>query len=947
MQLCGRRLSWMLAALLLLTYGFASAAQPGRAKRFHLAIEKGSLTSALEQFSRQTGLQVITQLNVSESKTEELGPLVRYATTDDALKALLTGTDLSYEWLDKYTITIFTKVLRPPRAENDVQEVLVTGSRLRSVEDGPAPVRVYGDTRIERYGVSSVSDLSRYLTQQPFAFSAGYQHSGAQFFQLRGLGFDTTLVLINGRRVPPSANSISLNAVDINNIPVTAVERVEVMSDSASAIYGADAIGGVVNILLKDKIEKPEVYLHYGQADGGGAQRRAAVSLGTANDRLKSTLVMDYYETAALMGEERDLWSNQDYRRFGGQDYRVSTTNPGNVYSLTGQPLPGLRSSHAAVPFGAPGGKLSPADFFETDGVTNLESDRKDWSITPASHRASAYGSAEYSFSQKYSLFGEILAANAEVITLVPPPSVSRQVVPASNPFNPFGTAVAVDYSFAGMDPISYIYDMDLLRLVGGGRGKMGQWEWEITGLRHAEDVAHTVPGGLDSSRVDAAINSDDPLTALNLFSDGPPGSPELLNSLVGPPARSSFWFSSSQLSAFLRGPVFNLGERTVELVVGGEWRQDAAEFLFSEFGVPAAEADRDVSSLFSEVRVPLTDALLLKIAVRGDDYSDGEHIVSPQYGLTWRPARDWLFRAAYGRSFRPPSLFELYMPRLQFAPPTSDPLRGGEVSNVTLMVGGNRDLEAVTARSFTAGFVFNPSDMPGLRIGGGYWRVAMDNRIMVPNYQELLRPGSPFESRVVRDAPTSQDLEAGWPGRLRSINLIRMNYGDLTTSGIDMDASLEVERSWGSFGLDLAVTWIDEYLSRDMNQVLPLERVGVANVLGTIPEWRAVGTLSWKLGDFGVSTTTTLVCSYRDTDFWTGVLDRRVSSQTQVDLQAWVNLKSEGSAWLDGATLTLGARNVFDEAPDFAIAGMSEGYDFSQGDLTRRFIYLRVGKQF
>lgn len=942
-QLCARRLSWFLAALLVLTSGIAFPAEPDRARKYQLVIPRGTIATVLEQFSRQTGLQVGTQLNVSESETNEIGPFVGHATVDQALAALLKGSDLSYTWQDKDTIRVFVTVVRPPRAENDVQEVLVTGTRLPSDQDGPAPVRVYGRRRIDRSGASSVADLSRNLTQQPFGFSTGHLQSGAQFFQLRGLGFDTTLVLINGRRVPPSANSIYLNAVDINNIPLTAVERIEVMSDSASAIYGADAIGGVVNIILKSTIDEPEVHLHYGQADGGGEQRRAAVSLGANSKRLKSTLMLDYIETAELMGRERDLWRNQDYRRFGGRDYRVPMANPGNVYSLTGQPLPGLLSQYAAIPFGATG-KLTPADFLATDGAMNLESAFADNSITPQVDRASAYLSAEYSLSEKYSLFGEVLAASGESVALRSAPSVSRLVVPANNPFNPFGVSVAVDYSFAELGPLSHTYDTDLLRVVGGGRGRIGEWDYEIAGIRHDEDALNTVTGALDPLRVIAAINSQDPQTALNVFSDGPAGSSTVLDSLRGAPQSIEYSFSSSQLTAFIRGPLFTLGERKAELVIGGEWRYDAAEFVESGKSI---DEGRDISSVFSEIRIPLLEELSLKIAARGDDYGNGSQAVNPQYGITWRPAKDWLFRAAYGTSFRPPSLFELYTPMLQPAVPISDPLRGGEVSNVTLVVGGNSDLDVVTARSLTSGFVFSPSELPDLRLGASYWRVVMKNRIMAPIYQELLKPNSPFNFLVLRDPPSAQDLEANRPGRLRSINLTRINYGDLDTSGIDLDGSFLVERPWGCLKLDMAVTWIDEYLSRDMNQVLPPDRVGVANVAGTIPEWRVVGSVGWKLGDFGLSTTTTFTSSYQDADLERGPLDRRLSSRTVVDLQAWMDLHIEGNALLDESTLTFGARNVLDEEPEFANAGVYLGYDFSQGDLTGRFVYFRLSKRF
>ena len=187
-----------------------------------------------------------------------------------------------------------------------------------------------------------------------------------------------------------------------------------------------------------------------------------------------------------------------------------------------------------------------------------------------------------------------------------------------------------------------------------------------------------------------------------------------------------------------------------------------------------------------------------------------------------------------------------------------------------------------------------------------------------------------------------------GGGGSPRSIKLSRINYGDLDTSGVDLDASLLLkERSWGCLKLDLAVTWIDEYHSRDMNQVLPVDRVGIANVAGTIPEWRVVGTVGWKLGDFGVSSTTTFTPSYQDADLLRGPLDRQLSSRVLVDLQAWMDLNMAGNALLDGSTLRLGARNLFDETPEFANAGANLGYDFSQADLTGRFVYFRITKRF
>ena len=148
--------------------------------------------------------------------------------------------------------------------------MIVTGSRIERSGEGPAPVqRVHASHAIEELGATSIPDVLRYTPQQPFTRAEHYYHNGAQYSQMRGIGVDTTLILINGRRVVPTSNSLTLNAFDLNSIPLAAVEKIEVLSDSASAIYGADAMGGVINVVLKKEIPQPVLDVQY-----GGAQRR-------------------------------------------------------------------------------------------------------------------------------------------------------------------------------------------------------------------------------------------------------------------------------------------------------------------------------------------------------------------------------------------------------------------------------------------------------------------------------------------------------------------------------------------------------------------------------------------------------------------------------------------------------------------------------------------------
>lgn len=932
----------MLAAALLAWVSSIAAQSSRPTKQYSLSISRGPLASALDQFSKQTGLQIGADLGPPETQNRPVGPVVGRVTADAALNELLEGSDLTFTWQDPYTIRIYNGIVKP-RAEDNVHEVVVTGTRIRDDDVGPAPVRVFSRGRIERYGVSSLADLTRYFTQQPFSFSEGYQPSGAQHLQMRGLGVDSTLVLINGRRAPPSANSISFNAFDLNTVPPTAVERIEVMTDSASAIYGADAVGGVVNIILRKDIKQPEVSLHYGGAAGGGDEQRVSAAIGSSSERLKSTLVFDYFERGGLIGAERDLLRNQDFTRFGGTDYRLSTANPGNVYSMNGRALPGLMLPYAAVPIGSSGVGLTPADFASTAGTRNLFSSSSVLSVVPQSNRTTGYGSVELELP-RLTLFGEVLINRSNIRSQQRLPTLTREPVPATNPFNPFGVPVAVDYAFVGVDPVLVDVESDLTRLVAGSRGYLRTWDWEIAAVQSVEETRRVTTNDLDLSRVREAINSDDPASALNLFRDGPAGSAELLASLVAEPLRYHYSFGSSQLSGFFRGPLFQLPSGATELVVGGEWRREEIEY----FDRAQLTKERDVASAFAEMKIPLLDTLSLKAALRGDRYGESSDALNPQYGLVWKPSNEWLLRATYGTSFRPPSLFELYQPRSESSFPVPDQRRGGAVTNLRFVIGGNPELDVVTARSFTTGFVFTPLNLPGMRLGGSYWRVVMDNRITSPSI-DLLNREDEFPDRVIRLAPTEQDIQAGWPGALQALDISKMNYGGVETSGVDLEMSYLIERDLSCFQATLATTWVDEYKSRELFSTFPEERVGIAHIAGTVPKWRAVGTLTWKSHDFGATTTVRFIPSYQDAELGVGRLDRRLPSRTLVDLQAWLELGSlvgEESLFA-GSKLTLGLMNATNEAPDFARIGGAAGYDVSQADLTQRLAYIRFSKRF
>ncbi|MET0535075.1 MAG: TonB-dependent receptor [Steroidobacter sp.] len=960
------------------------------------------IIDALKEFTTQTGLLVSFWPDAQTDQAMMVGPLRGKHTAEAALTRLLATSGLAFQRTnDRSLVVMAPSLLSTPRnggtpSERDrtkqaeakpnlrdqssspvaehlvaagtpgsaakdpeysrdpMDEIIVTGSRIERSGEGPAPVQVFTRETFERLGASTVQDVLRYTPQQPFTRAQHFYQSGSEYAQMRGIGVDTTLILINGRRVVPTSNSLVLNAFDLNTIPLAAVERIEVLSDSASAIYGADAMGGVINVVTKKEIPQPVIDAHYGGAEGGGESLRSSLSAGFTTDRLRSSLILDYFEQDFLFGSERDRWSNQDYTRYGGTDYRSMAGAPGTVRSVTGQNLPGLSSSFAMVPEGSTGIGLTPADFVATAGMRNRTSTLSTSSVVPSAHQRSAAAFAEYDLTSDLTAFAHVLYTNRDTISQDEAYTVQNAPVPVTNPFNPFGQPVLVDVLLTGMPARQFVHGLELTRGVAGLRGWLGSnWEWEVAATASSEtDDAYAV-NQVSAARVAAALASTDRASALNPFVDGPAGSPELLASLVTPNVQHHF-SRGRQLSGFMRGSLWHLPSGTISAVLGGEWRDESV--IYGDL-TQSVDDGRDVKAAFAELSVPLLssapygkgDVLAMSVAARLDDYSDFGSTLNPQFGLTWRPVADLLLRGSFGTSFRPPSLYELRSPRMTAANvPLNDPARNNVLTNVTLVAGGNADLQPIEADSMTAGFVLTPSEIPGLRLLGNYWKIHTNHRVTVLHFSTLLRNEDAFNDRVVRAEPTPADAAAGRPGQLLQLDVSRMNFGRLTTSGVDVEASYDMATSFGTITPRVSATWVDEFVAIDVPGAAPVDRVGIAHSSGSIPRWRVVGSLAWNRGGVGLSTTIDWRPVYMDANT-NGLTGRRLPARTLVDLQGTLALDqlfAPNRLWED-FKLQLGVKNVFDEQPPFADIGFAVGFDTSQGDLAGRFGYMKLSKGF
>jgi iron complex outermembrane receptor protein len=978
-NLCRGRNAWvaaglLLGTLLLMLARSATAENDAGSRQYEFDIPRTTRVMALHELSRQAGGLLVAYLSSDDGEEQSLvGPVKGRLTVDEVLRVLLRSSQLGSRWIEDGMLSVEP---RPPSevsvqlpvevlphssgfelARFEPEEVLVLGGPIRDLTLSVAPVIVMESDDIEALGAPTLPDALRYLSQSAYSRPEGYRASGAQYAEMRGLGPDTALILINGRRTLPSANSLSSSAFDLNTIPLTAVERIEFLLDSAAAAYGSDAIGGVINIVLRDKVARPNVELRYGGADGGAEQERITLSAGFNRDRFHGAVVFDYFNIGGLLGEERSLWRDQDFRRHGGRDQRSLVSSPGNVSALGGN-LPGLSAPVAAVPMvdNTPGTSID--DFSATAGQPNLESLLRYSSIVPEATRRTVIATGTARLTDQITATGELLYANRDSTYYFAPPVLPSLPVPGpsplstGNPYNPFGTTVLINRLLTEYPSQSQSVDSKWLRGALALHGDWGRWNWELSALHSDEKANATLDNAVDLRAAMRALANPDPAQALNPFSSGPIGSDTLLDSLLLPRDVDEFSSGGQQFTGFVQGPLWTLPGGPITTVLGTEWRSEIMRASNEAAG--SFDRDRNIVAGFAQVRVPFVSdklrstlpglrELTFTAGTRLDDYSEFGQVVRSQMGLLWKPHHDFSVRVSGGGSFRPPSLYELYLPRISAVSPVMDPARR-ELAAVTLTIGGNGDLKPVTARSFTAGVVFKPDSAWNWNISADWWRIDMKNRVVSVQPQVMLANEELFRDRIVRDQPT----ETGQPGVLRSIDSSRINVGGAKTAGVDLGLKADFLTGLGRFTPELQATWFDRFESTDVPGQAPVDRVGLASELGSIIDWRAVLSLRWRRGAFGAAMFARYTPSYDDAvgGVRTG---RTIDSQTLVDLQGSldVGLLYGGESRLQGLKLWAGAVNVFDEEPSFADVGDVGGFDTSQSELKQRTYYLRLEKEF
>lgn len=848
-----------------------------------------------------------------------------------------------------------------------VERIQVTGSHIKRTDmEGPSPITSLDAEAIARTGVT---DLISLFTKLPIAgqgtFSTQGNSSddtanGGSSVSLRGLGADSTLILINGRRVSvsPFAKNIDTAFVDINNIPLAAIKRVDILKDGASATYGSDAIAGVINVILRDDFDGVEVSAKYGDTSGaGGEEQNFSLLFGSTSDKASHTFILDYFL------REETLYGDRDYSRSANQaaltglefatDFRSSSGFPGTI-ALADDPtnrIPDTFGNDVCAP---------------EDIVGNLC--RYDYgpfgSMFPEAERFSFNYLGNYQITDNVKAFAELNGQNSKsVIRGAASPSFDLLTMDADNPNHPFANdpthpfyqqELTMRRRLVEIGNREKQVDSDYYRVIFGLEGELGAWNWEV-GYNYikTESTERGTDGFPNTRRVQEAIDT-------GLWNPFEPSTntQEALDFMETNTTRVGKSTSKS-IDAIVSGPIFEMGSGDVMLALGAEYREEAIsddpddQFLRGEvFGTESTQAtgSRDNTAVFAEIAVPVAENFELQLAVRHEDYSDFGTTTDPKVSFLWKALDNLSFRGSYGTAFRAPSLHQLGLGTTNESPEVVDELRCAAIGdpenrscspeeNIAIF-SGNPDLEPEESSSYNLGVIYEITEDFDFSID--YYSYDIEN-IIDSDTQFVLSTQGLNPDIVVR-RPTNIPND---PGEIVQIFDSFQNIGDLETSGLDIDVGYQLETSAGEFDFGLVVNYVLEW--EELRPGLDNDGDGnpdprVESVEGDYeqPEIRYTLSAVWSKDDLTASVAINYIDSYRqdrtvrtpqdaDGNIITTLPD--VDSMTTVD----VTVSYLG---IDNATFTLGATNLFDEEPPFSYNELF-GYNADVHSGQGRFVYL------
>jgi len=850
-------------------------------------------------------------------------------------------------------------------AATNLDRITVTGSNIpRTNTETPSPVQVVTRQEIDRTGKSTVAEYLQTLTSDgagsiPKSFGNGFAGGGAGI-SLRGLGAGSTLVLLNGRRMATYGLADDGQKVftDLSTIPLDAVERIDILKDGASAIYGSDAIAGVVNIILRSDFEGAILRGSYGMSgDSDGNARKATLTAGTgnlANDGWNAFFSLDVGKSDAIKISDRKdrKWiGTGDIRRYGydaadaqflGGAYLSGGTAIGSLHGPNGSVFD--TTAHLVSLPGCTGLTTIPG---QTDATAQAQGCLWDPAqqyrdLSPEEKYVNVFGRASFAFGEGGEIYTEIGYSKKETVFSNTPSNVSggwgypggpvnansgagATTLYAGHPDNPLPYAARVRYSAWDVGPRVTDNTNEFNRFLVGVKGNWGEWSYDTAYLHSGTDLINKRTGFLRYSAVQCVLGNPACAAGTWRIGDNAGLNSQALYDYISPTisarAKSSldmFDFTVSRSLADLQGGPLGLA-------LGTEWRKTSNSLTPQTYtdvgdiiglGYSAYDGTQNVYAAYAELSAPVLEQLELSAAVRYDKYESGDGKATPKLGVKWTPA-DWIaLRATYAEGFRAPNPAENGDGGLAAFSNASDPVRCAidpanecTARSVAIITRPNSALKPEESKSYSVGFVLQPTSSTSLTVDA--WEIKRTNEIAQSDTKDAILAGN-----VLRD---SNDIGGvANSGTILAVNSDYVNANSSRVRGIDTD--IRQTFAIGPGQLELDAQW---------SHLLKFERTGasgtvdyvgthgncdVTNCIGTPQDRINVGT-TWKQGSWSVSGVVNYIDSIENKDsrggsylafYADGSPVEKIASFTTFDLSGRWNVT-------DAFELNASVQNVFD----------------------------------
>ena len=873
-------------------------------------------------------------------------------------------------------------------APSKLQRVEITGSAIKRLESETAlPVQVITRADIEKAGVTTAAELMARVSANVggltdgASINVGGDQRGFNSANLRGVGTSSTLVLLNGRRMANFASPGDDAGVDLNNIPAAALQRVEVLLDGASALYGTDAIGGVINFITRKDYQGVELNAYgSGTQEGGAGKRTASITAGTgdlATDGYNVFAVFDAQQTDRLSTSQRKFIPNLNVPERLGH-LLSSFTSPANIrlssaqrdhlqetgFLLNGKPITNRQINLSIPDCNAPANLYLPSGTGGVDGCTYDY--MRDTELYPKSEKQNFLSRGVLTLNADHQLYAEValsrsrtnyVASSTRVIGYLDYRKVPQLAGTGLDQLDddiPGELEVRMRLKEAGNRTSELTSESQ--RFVVGATGTVAGWDYDV-GLNHSVNTVRDrdTKGYLlkDKLRVgiaDGSINPFGPSSAKGLA---------LIESIqVNDEVRHARGVMDSLDFKASRG-LLAMGGGDMALAVGAEVRRERTQFRLSELlmsnninddSAPEGGKDtsdsRNVQAIYSELLLPFSKQWQAQLSGRYDHYQQVGGALSPKIGLTYMPSKQVLMRASAGKGFRAPSMSDLHRPTVYSQTATlPDPVLCAAVENNYADCAQNWDtrrysndkLKPERSRQFTAGVVLEPSQH--WTFSADYWNIKRTDLISEIGDDIILGNLTKYGDLVHRNDDNEIDY----------IELRKENRGAQKASGIDITADLHgVKTAWGRFGGHLSGTYVlDSKIQTSPGDTF-VSNLNKFVTDGVVQRWRHTITLDWDDGPYSASLSNTYSSGYDDqnsainTDDGSVVKPNRVKAYTLWDMSGAYAVSKQFK-------LRAGIQNLFNTSPPYSNQAFFflSGYDPTYTDPRGRRFYASASYTF